>query len=100
MGIPVLHLISFRDYCFYPRKHRLARRASILACNITGVLLMVFRYHNGHTADNWYGLLTVAGQPVIFTRFLFKSSACAPLTCCVKRKVKNFTRMYANYKRE
>jgi hypothetical protein len=90
MGIPVLHLISFRDYCFYPRKHRLAQWASILARNVINVLLMVFRYHNGHTVDNCGVLLTVAGQPVIFTRFLFKSSACAPLTCCVKRnKVKN-----------
>ena len=86
MGIPVLHLISFRDYCFYPRKHRLARRASILARNIINVLLMVFRYHNGHTVDNWYVLLTVAGQPVIFTRFLFKSSAYALLTLLCKEK--------------
>jgi hypothetical protein len=37
----------FPDYCFYPRKHRLAQRASILARNVVAVLLVT------HGASQW-----------------------------------------------
>jgi len=85
MRIPVL-LSSFRDYCFYPRKHRLAQPASILARNVVIVLLMMFRHQNGHFDNNSGMLLTVAGQPVICTRFLFKSGVCTLLTLLCKEK--------------
>jgi len=61
------------DYCFKTRKHCLKQVASILACNVVAVLLI--RYER--TMDIWsfginlYMLLTVARQPVIYTRFLF-----------------------------
>jgi hypothetical protein len=76
----------FSDCCFFPRKHRLAQRASILARNIVAILLIP------PGAGQWIKLattgllLTVAGQPVIFTRFLFKSSAYALLTLLCKEK--------------
>jgi len=64
----------YSDYCFLSRKHCLKQRASILACNIIAVLLTRWLADNGHLDLAITGLLlTVARQPVIYTRFLFNS---------------------------
>ena len=80
-------LSFFFDYCFKTRKHCLLYiGASILACNIVAVLLILFwfRIMDLVNGKQLFVLLTVARQPVIYTRFLFNPGTQVPETILLK----------------
>jgi hypothetical protein len=82
-------LSFFFDYCFKTRKHCLLYiGASILACNIVAVLLILFwfRIMDLVNGKQLCVLLTVARQPVIYTRFLFNPRFITPGNLIAEKK--------------
>ena len=82
-------LSFFFDYCFKTRKHCLLYiGASILACNIVAVLLILFwfRIMDLVNGKQLLVLLTVARQSVIYTRFLFNSRFITPGNLIAEKK--------------
>ena len=83
-----LWLSFFFDYCFKTRKHCLLYSgASILACNIAAILLIPMSRDNGPGKRHQFlWLLTVARQPVIYTRFLFNPRFFTPGNLIAEKK--------------